>query len=89
VAIAARADGAAVVVEIRNQGAPIPEEVLPFIFEPFRRAQALRSSKTGNLGLGLFIAYEIVRAHGGTLEAHCGAGTTTFTLRLPRRPAAS
>jgi phosphoserine phosphatase RsbU/P len=86
VAIEARADGAAVVVEIRNQGAPIAEDVLPFIFEPFRQAEALRKSKSGNLGLGLFIAYEIVRAHGGTLDARSHAGTTTFTLRLPRRP---
>jgi signal transduction histidine kinase len=73
-------------VEIRNQGPPIAEDVLPFIFEPFRRAQAPQKSKTSNLGLGLFIANEIVRAHGGTLDARSRAGTTTFTIRLPRRP---
>jgi signal transduction histidine kinase len=77
---------AEVVVEVRNQGDPIPAAVLPFIFEPFRRAGQERKSTTGNLGLGLFIAHQIVISHGGTLEARSGGGTTTFVMRLPRHP---
>lgn len=84
VAVKAHADGANVVVEISNQGAPIPADVLPFIFEPFRRAQQGEKSATGNLGLGLYIAHHIVLAHGGTLDAHSAGGTTTFVMRLPR-----
>jgi signal transduction histidine kinase len=84
VIIKAHADGAEVVVEISNQGAPIPPEVLPFIFEPFRRAKQQEKSATGNLGLGLYIACQIVLSHGGTLKAHCAGGTTTFVTRLPR-----
>lgn len=64
----------------------------PFIFEPFRRAQQRAKSATGNLGLGLYIAHQIVLSHGGTLVANSADGTTTFTLRLPRvsiPPAAS
>jgi signal transduction histidine kinase len=80
--------GADVVIEIANEGAPIPPDVLPFIFEPFRRARQQEHSKSNNLGLGLYIAREVVGAHGGTIEACCADGTTTFTLRLPRMPAA-
>lgn len=83
VTVAARSDGDHVVVEIRNQGDPIPADVLPFIFEPFRRAQQ-REKTPGNLGLGLYIANEIIRAHGGTLDARSAEGTTTFVMRLPR-----
>ena len=75
---------AQVVVEIKNQGDPIPADVLPFIFEPFRRAKQHEKSTTGNLGLGLYIAHQIVLTHGGTLDAHSADGTTTFVMRLPR-----
>ena len=75
-----------VVVEITNRGEPIPADVLPFIFEPFRRARVPGKSATGNLGLGLYIAHQIALSHGGTLEVHSADGATTFVLRLPRRP---
>jgi PAS domain S-box-containing protein len=75
----------AVVVEIINQGAPIPADVLPFIFEPFRQAKPNDVSTAGNLGLGLYIAHQIALAHGGTLTARSSSGTTTFAMRLPRR----
>jgi signal transduction histidine kinase len=84
VLIHAYADGPAVVVEISNQGAPIPAEIFPFIFEPFRGAKQRKDSARGNLGLGLYIAKQIVLAHRGTLDAHCAGGTTTFVMRLPR-----
>ena len=84
VSVKVRAAGAEVVVEVANQGAPIPEDVHPFIFEPFRRARPREKSAAGNLGLGLYIAHQIVLAHGGTLEAHSGDGSTTFMIRMPR-----
>jgi signal transduction histidine kinase len=87
VIVEAHADGPEVVVEISNQGAPIPADVLPFIFEPFRRAQPRQKSAAGNLGLGLYIAHQIVLSHGGTLYAHCADGTTRFVMRLPRSAA--
>jgi sigma-B regulation protein RsbU (phosphoserine phosphatase) len=84
--VKARPDGAEVVVEISNQGPPIPADVLPFIFEPFRGATQRQKSATGNLGLGLYIAKQIVLSHGGTLDAHSAGGATTFVMRLPRSP---
>jgi signal transduction histidine kinase len=88
VLVKAYAEGAAVVAEIVNQGDPIPADVLPFIFQPFRRARR-EPSRTGNLGLGLYIAHEIALAHGGTLNADSTDGRTTFVIRLPRRTTAT
>ena len=84
VEIVASGDGEGVVVEIQNLGAPIAPDVLPILFEPFRRAKVRVPSQAGNLGLGLYIAHEVVRGHGGTIEARSAGGKTTFTLRLPR-----
>lgn len=78
-----------VVVEIVNKGDPIPAEVLPFIFEPFRRGPQRTTSTAGNLGLGLYIAKQIVGSGGGTLAAYSSDGATTFLMRLPRQPPAS
>ncbi|MDP2341055.1 MAG: response regulator [Deltaproteobacteria bacterium] len=73
-----------VVVDVSNSGLAIPADVLPFIFEPFRRGRQGEKSVAGNLGLGLYIAHEIVASHGGVLAVSCVAGTTTFSMRLPR-----
>jgi signal transduction histidine kinase len=94
VSVRAGTDGAQVSVEIINRGSVIPADVLPFIFEPFRRGEGRRSSQSGHLGLGLYIAKQIVLAHGGTLDASSLDGKTSFVMRLPRghrvcRPAAS
>jgi PAS domain S-box-containing protein len=76
-------EGPEVVVEITNQGDPIAPDLLPSIFEPFRRGQRERST-TGNLGLGLYIAKQIVLTSGGTLDVRSAGGSTTFVMRLPR-----
>ena len=73
-----------VAVEVHNHGT-IPAEVLPRIFEPFRSSRH-HGKRGGGLGLGLFIADQIVRAHGGELEVDSSEGTTSFRLVLPRRP---
>jgi PAS domain S-box-containing protein len=88
VVVRAHSDGEEVVVDVTNRGNPIPADVMPFIFEPFRRARQREKSSTGNIGLGLYIAHHIVQSKGGTLDAHSADGTTTFTVRLPRRPLA-
>jgi PAS domain S-box-containing protein len=85
VVVKAHAEGPEVVVEISNQGEPIPEDALPFIFEPFRRAEQHKKSASGNLGLGLYIAKQIVHSGSGTLVAYSTDGKTTFLMRLPRQ----
>jgi signal transduction histidine kinase len=83
VRVTARADGDSVRIEVWNAGAPIPEEMLPRIFEPFRRGA--RASRLGT-GLGLYIAREIAAAHAGRIELE--SSTTHGTVvrwTLPRR----
>jgi heavy metal sensor kinase len=79
-------DGAAV-VEIANTGEGIPPADLPFVFDRFFRVAADRSRRTGGAGLGLAIAREIARAHGGSIAARSEPGVlTTFTVSLPGAP---
>jgi PAS domain S-box-containing protein len=73
-------------VEVVNRGAPIPESVRASIFEPFRRAEG--SQDSSGLGLGLFIAREIVRAHGGTIDVDSRENVTTFAIEVPTAPSA-
>jgi signal transduction histidine kinase len=86
----ARDDGNAVAVSVTNEGAPIAPEQLSQIFAAFRQAGTGdgdgdgRGGRDGHLGLGLYIASEIVRVHGGTLSVRSEGGATTFTMRLPR-----
>jgi|1185.fasta_scaffold55423_1 PAS domain S-box-containing protein len=71
-----------VAVEVHNQGT-IPRELLPRIFEPFRSGHD-NARRGGGLGLGLFIAKAIARAHGGGVEVSSSDGETMFRLVLPR-----
>ena len=81
-------DDRTVTTEVTNQGVTIPPELLPDLFEPFRRGQHNERRRAGHLGLGLYIACEIARAHGGSIEVHSALGITRFILRLPRTPPA-
>lgn len=64
---------------IVNFAAPIPPEAQAQLFKPFARGDG---SQAG-LGLGLYIASEIAKAHGGALGVESGAGQVKFTLTLP------
>lgn len=68
---------------VTNQGSPIPEEVQPSLFLPFSRVAETASPQ--GLGLGLYIAAEIARAHGGRIDVESGEGGTTFALTMPAR----
>jgi signal transduction histidine kinase len=74
-----------VLIEVHNNGPPIPEELLANLFNPLARENSPEYRRTG-LGLGLFICKEIVNAHGGTITATSteDAGTT-FAARLNKR----
>ena len=74
----------AIVVRIHNGGV-IPPELLPAIFEPFR-ARTNSASRSGGLGLGLFISQQIARAHEGDIGVESSATSgTVFTVHLRRR----
>jgi phosphoserine phosphatase RsbU/P len=77
-------DAERVRLTVHNDGDPIPPDLLPTIFDPFRRSDEHRD-RTESLGLGLFIVQEIVHAHGGTIEVRSDASEgTTFLVTLPR-----
>ena len=73
-----------IVIQIHNQGA-IPPERLPSIFEPFR-GRTNSAAPQGGLGIGLFLAQQIAKAHDGDIGVESSsAGGTVFTVHLPRR----
>jgi PAS domain S-box-containing protein len=77
--------GDTVALAVHNGGSPIPVDLLPVIFDPFRRsATAERRRANSGLGLGLYISQQIVASHGGTLAVDSTAERgTTFTVTLP------
>ena len=85
VTIRASAPAGVVQVSVHNDGPPIPEDIQPTLFNPFRRGEReSRTAKTAGLGLGLYISHEIVRAHGGTIDIRSSAAEgTTFQVNLP------
>lgn len=76
-------DGDAV-VRVHDSGPGIPGEALPHVFERFYRADKGRSRNEGGTGIGLPIARQLARAHGGDLTGrNHPAGGAEFTLLLP------
>lgn len=71
------------VLAVSSGGAAIPAAAMDRLFQPFVRGQ-VRSNQEG-LGLGLYIAFEIAKAHGGSLDAVSTDEETRFTLRMPVR----
>ncbi len=67
-------------LSVSNSGNPIPEDHIQKLFEPFTR-EDIRKSQQG-LGLGLYIASEISRAHGGELIVSSSHEETRFTFRF-------
>ena len=83
VAVASSKDEA--VVRVEDDGPGIPPERLDAMLEPFTRGEASRSGRTGGAGLGLSIALNVARAHGGDLVlANRSAGGLIARLSLPR-----
>jgi sigma-B regulation protein RsbU (phosphoserine phosphatase) len=68
-------------LSVANAGEAIPQATMDVIFEPFSRGTH-RPSMQG-LGLGLYIAHQVARAHGGDLSVTSNADETCFTFRMP------
>jgi signal transduction histidine kinase len=83
-------DGASaeVSIAVHNHGVPIATSLIPRIFDPMKRRQASGRRSTGaasHLGLGLYIANQIVAGHNGRIHVESSASAgTTFTVRVPR-----
>lgn len=78
VAVALAPEGAGHAITVRDNGAGIPTEILPRLFEPFF------SSKPDGMGLGLSLCESIVERFDGSISAENGAeGGAVFTVRLP------
>jgi len=72
------------VLEVSNQGLPVPAELLPRLFGRFFRADPSRTADSGGSGLGLAIVRRILTLHGGSAQVHAGpAGRIRFVLRFP------
>lgn len=73
-----------VVVDIEDDGPGIPPGELDRVFEPFHRGEPSRSRETGGVGLGLPIARNIMRAHGGDVTiSNRSSGGVKATVTLP------
>jgi signal transduction histidine kinase len=82
--VSASAREGAFELSVANAGAAIPPFLIDRLFQPFFRASAQQSQQ--GLGLGLYIASAIARAHRGTLRVASTQDETRFTFRMPTRP---
>jgi signal transduction histidine kinase len=73
--------GNSLVIEVADSGPGVPVEKLSAIFEPYY------TTKSGGSGIGLWIAQQIITAHGGSIQAaNAPPGGALFTIRLPLQP---
>ena len=86
VSVLARADKKTFELSVTNQGEPIAPAVSARLFEPFYRPVA--NSGHQGLGLGLYIASEIARAHGAELTVTSVPEATRFVFKMPMRGSA-
>ncbi|HUR92127.1 MAG TPA: sensor histidine kinase [Gemmatimonadaceae bacterium] len=89
VTVSLRGEGESVAVSVHNTGKQIPADQRATLFSPMKKprssAREARDGTTGSLGLGLYIADQIVRAHKGRIEVESSdEGSTAFTVHLPR-----
>jgi signal transduction histidine kinase len=84
VQVSLRRKGEEVILRVSDNGAGIPEEDLPRVFERFYRVDKARSRAAGGTGLGLSIVRNAVRQRGGSVEvANRPQGGAEFTVRWP------
>jgi signal transduction histidine kinase len=84
VTVSLTSDNDSVSIAVTSHGPTIPSDALGKLFEPFWQASQEGAAKSRGLGLGLFIAQQIVHAHNGSIAVQSENEQTTFTVRLPR-----
>ncbi|MEO1155587.1 MAG: ATP-binding protein, partial [Pseudomonadota bacterium] len=70
-------------LSVTNSGTKIPDEILANLFKPFERAN--ESASLQGLGLGLYIADQIAKAHSGEISVTSDDESTVFRLAIPLR----
>jgi two-component system OmpR family sensor kinase len=84
ITVAFAQQGETSVIEVRDHGPGIPENLREKVFERFYRADNSRNRETGGSGLGLAIVKAIVERHGGTIRViETPGGGATFRIELP------
>jgi len=84
IAVRLRAPAGHAELQVSDTGTGIPAAELPHVFERFRRVPGSKARTHEGSGIGLALVSEIVKMHGGTVEARSVAGEgTTFTVRIP------
>jgi len=91
VTLSLRQDGEEVLIEVHNGGDPIPPGEMTKIFDPLIRgssAEHPKRNRPGSIGMGLYIAREVAKSHGGRIDVTSTAEDgTSFTIRMPREAA--
>ena len=84
VTVAARTTGSTVEIVIDDDGPGIAPSLREEVFKPFRRLEESRNQETGGVGLGLSIAQDVIRGHGGDISlGDSPQGGLRVTIRLP------
>ncbi len=91
VTLSLRGETSGVSIEIHSGGEPIPPGELPRIFDPLIRGSSAEHptiNRPGSIGMGLYIAREVAKSHGGRINVTSTKNEgTLFTIRLPREAA--
>lgn len=84
IAVGLREAGGQIELSVRDTGVGIPPAELPRLFERFHRIAGQKSRSHEGSGIGLALVQELVKLHGGEIQASSGAGSgATFTVRIP------
>lgn len=86
--VTAGREGGEIVLSVRDDGAGIPEDLLPNVFDLFVQGRRTLDRSQGGLGIGLSLVRQLVTLHGGivSVKSEVGKGSE-FTVRLPARDA--
>ena len=89
IVLQARQEGREAVIVVCNPGKPIPPDIAASLFDPFKRESLRNARNPSGMGLGLYIANQVARGHGGQLRYEAQDSDVCFTLRLPLQQAAA
>jgi signal transduction histidine kinase len=81
--LAIRTSGSKAYISVSNDGATIPAEELPLVFDRFHKLDKARTRNSDGWGLGLYIVKTIVCSHGEDISVVSKNGQTTFTFTMP------